>query len=87
MSYPLIQLAPAPDNLLLHGEVLGSVVRSGSDQPYTLTAELLENLPWSRLPSPFREVEHTFPSPEEPCAWLGHPPVQTNNSHTAARVV
>ncbi|WP_414476386.1 hypothetical protein [Microvirga sp. M2] len=48
VTYRLIQLAPGAYDLLLHGEVVGSAVRSGSRQPYTRTAELLEDLPRSR---------------------------------------
>jgi hypothetical protein len=78
MTYCLIKLAPGAYDLLLHGEVVGSVVRSSSRQPYTWTAELLENLPRSRRPSPFREIEHDFPSLDELCTWLGNPQVKTN---------
>ena len=87
MTYRLIQLAPGAYDLLLHGEVVGSIVRNGSRQPYTWTAELLEDLPRSQRPSPFQEIEHDFPSLDELCAWLGHPTVKTNNRHTAARAV
>ena len=48
MTYRLIQLAPGAYDLLLNGEVMGSVVRNGSLQPYTWTAELLEDVPRSR---------------------------------------
>ena len=50
-----------------------SVVRSGLRQPYTWTAELLEDPPRHERPSPFQDIEHSFPSLEELCAWLGHP--------------
>jgi hypothetical protein len=78
MTYCLIKLAPGAYDLLLHGEVVGSVVRSSSRQPYTWTAELLEDLPRSRRPLPFREIEHDFPSLDELCTWLGNPQVKTN---------
>jgi hypothetical protein len=68
MTSRLIQLAPGAYDLLLHGEVVGRVVRNASYQPYTWTAELLEDLPQSRRPSPFREIEHDFPSLDELCA-------------------
>ncbi len=42
MIYRLIQLAPGAYDLLLHDRVVASVVRNGSRQPYTWTAELLE---------------------------------------------
>ena len=65
MTYRLIQLAPGAYDLLLNGEVMGSVVRNGSRQPYTWTAELLEDVPRSRRPAPFKQVEHDFPTLEE----------------------
>jgi hypothetical protein len=55
--------------------------------PYTWTAELLEDLPRNRRPVPFQKIEHDFPSLDELCAWLGHPPVKTNNRHTTSQGV
>jgi hypothetical protein len=78
MTYRLIQLAPGAYDLLLHDNVVASVVRTGSRQPYTWTAELLENLPRSRRPSPFREIEHDFPSLDELCTWLRNPQIKAN---------
>jgi hypothetical protein len=78
MTYSLIQLAPGAYDLLLNGAVMGSVVRNGSRQPYTWTAELLEDLPHDRRPAPFREVEHDFPTLEELCSWLGSSQVKAN---------
>jgi hypothetical protein len=77
MTYSLFQLAPGAYDLLLHGEVMGSVVRNGSRQPYTWTAELLEDLPRSKRPAPFKQVEHDFPSLEELRAWLGEPEMKS----------
>jgi hypothetical protein len=54
MTYSLVQLAPDAYDLLLNGEVMGSVARNGSRQPYTWTAELLEDPPRSRRPAPFK---------------------------------
>ncbi|MBB3020973.1 hypothetical protein FHR70_004061 [Microvirga lupini] len=85
MTYRLMQLAPGAYDLLLHDTIVASVVRNGSRQPYTWTAELLEDLPRSQRPAPFRNIEHDFPSLDELCAWLGHPKVKTNNRHTAAQ--
>ena len=45
MSYSLIQLAPGAYDLFLADTIVASVVRSGLRQPYTWTAELLEDLP------------------------------------------
>jgi hypothetical protein len=76
MTYRLMQLAPGAYDLLLDGNVVASVVRNGSRQPYTWTAELLEDLPRSRRPYPFQEVEHDFSSLEEVRAWLGDPEIK-----------
>ena len=85
MSYSLIQLAPGAYDLYLADSIVASVVRSGQRQPYTWTAELLEELPRHKRPAPFREIEHSFPSLDELCVWLGHPPVKANNRHTASQ--
>ena len=85
MSYSLIQLAPGAYDLYLANTIVASVVRSGLRQPYTWTAELLEEVPPDKRPSPFRDIEHSFPSLEELCAWLGQPPVKTNNRQTASQ--
>jgi hypothetical protein len=81
MTYNLIQLAPGAYDLLLHGEVVGSVVRTNPYQPYTWTAERLEDVPLSRRPAPFTELEHVFASLEDLCDWLGAPQIKTNNRH------
>ena len=60
MPYCLNQLAPGAYDLLLDGNVIGSVVRMRSRKRYTWIAELLEDLPPSKRPSPFRETEHSF---------------------------
>ena len=71
MAYQLTQLAPGSYDLLLNGEIIGSVVRSGSRSGGTgWTAELLEDGPMSSRPMPFTQVEHTFVTLEEICAWL-----------------
>ncbi len=78
MTYSLIQLAPGAYDVLLNGEVMASVVRSGSRQPYTWTAELLEDLAPDQRPAPFREIEHAFPTLEDLCGWLGNPEIKAN---------
>jgi hypothetical protein len=46
MTYSLIQLVPSAYDLLLNGEVMGSIVRTGECSNNTFwTAELLEDLP------------------------------------------
>jgi len=81
MTYSLIQLAPGAFDLLLNGEVVASIVRNGPYQPYTWTAELLEDVPPDHRPAPFTEIEHIFASLEDLCDWLGNPEVKTNNRH------
>ena len=79
MTYSLIQLAPGAYDLLLNGQVMGSVVRAGHRSTNTTwTAELLEDLPRTNRLAPFKETEHDFATLEEVCAWLGNPPVQSN---------
>jgi hypothetical protein len=79
MTYRLIQLAPGAYDLLLNGEVMGSVVRSGDRRTDTTwTAELLEDLPWSKRPVPFKAIEHSFSTLEELREWLGSPEVKSN---------
>jgi hypothetical protein len=85
MTYSLIQLAPGAYDLFLDDTIVASVVRNGSRQPYTWTAELLEDLPRSKRPWPFQDIEHSFPSLEELCAWLGQPTVKSNNRHAASQ--
>jgi hypothetical protein len=77
MAYRLIQLAPGSYDLLLNGEIIGSIVRSGSrtDQ-VTWTAELLNDSAPGQRPAPFAEVEHTFQTLEEVRAWLGGPEIK-----------
>ncbi|ANY83405.1 hypothetical protein BB934_34520 (plasmid) [Microvirga ossetica] len=84
MTYQLIQLAPGAYDLLLHDELMGSVVRVKTKQGATWYAELLEDLPADRRPAPFLDIEHDFPSLEALCGWLGDAKVQTNNRHSDA---
>ena len=77
-AYAWQMRVPAEQGLLLNGEVMGSVVRNGSRQPDTWTAELLEDLPPNRRPAPFREIEHDLPTLEDLCSWLGNPQVKAN---------
>ncbi|WP_262271860.1 hypothetical protein [Microvirga yunnanensis] len=86
MTYSLIQLAPGAYDLFLNGELMGSVVRTGTGSKNTSwTAELLEDLPRGKRPAPFVEIEHTFPSLEVLSHWLGYPAVKSNfGGHAAA---
>jgi len=79
MTYSLIQLAPGAYDLLLNDRIVGSIVRTGyRSKDTSWTAELLEDLPRGRRPAPFREVEHTLPTLEAVCEWLGNPEVKSN---------
>lgn len=72
MTYSLIQLAPGAYDLLLNGELMGSVVKSGyRSTDTTWTAELLDDPPPRKRPAPFVEVEHSFLTLEDLCSWLG----------------
>jgi hypothetical protein len=83
MTYSLIQLAPGAYDLLLNDEIVGSIVRTGyRSKDTSWTAELLEDLPRGRRPVPFSEVEHTFPTLEALCEWLGNPEVKSNFGRT-----
>jgi hypothetical protein len=79
MTYSLIQLAPGAYDLFLNGELMGSVVRTGTGSKNTSwTAELLEDLPQGKRPAPFMEIEHNFPSLEVLSHWLGNPAVKSH---------
>jgi phosphatidylserine/phosphatidylglycerophosphate/cardiolipin synthase-like enzyme len=79
MTYSLIQLTPGAYDLLLKGEIIGSVVRAVHRRNSTVwAAELLEELPPSKRPAPFKDVEHQFQALEELCVWLGSPEVESN---------
>ena len=71
MAYTLSQLAPGSYDVLLDGEIIASLVRSGPSERAQWTAELLEDVHPGRRPSPFHSVEHTFRSLEEAQKWLG----------------
>lgn len=86
MTYSLIQLAPGAYDLLLNGEVIASVVRTGHRSTHTTwTAELLEDLPQTKRPTPFQKIEHDFATLEELCAWLGNPSVQSNFGRSSVK--
>ena len=71
-------------DLLLNDELMGSVVRSGYRTTDTIwTAELLEDLPVDKRPVPFNEIEHSFPTLEGLCEWLGDPVVKSDFGRSA----
>ena len=68
--YRLLQLAPGSYDLELNGEVIGSVVRTGSHhRSVKWYAELIDEE--GVRPPPFTRAEHKFPSLEELASWLG----------------
>ncbi|WP_114948926.1 hypothetical protein [Microvirga calopogonii] len=83
MSYSLIQLAPGAYDLLLEDEIIGSVVRSGSRGDTVWTAELIEERPEGERPAPFIGIEHSFPTLQEVCGWLGYPEIKSNFGRSA----
>ncbi len=71
MTYTLSRLAPGSYDVLLDGVIVASLVRSGSKDNATWTAELLTDASSWKRPAPFTESEHTFSSLEEARKWLG----------------
>ena len=72
MAYTLSRLAPGSYDVLLDGVIVASLVRSGSKESVTWTAELLTDVPSWKRPAPFTESEHTFGSLEEARRWFGN---------------
>lgn len=73
MNYSLHRLAPGSYDLVLNGEIVGSVVReiaTGGDAP-VWHAELLNDPPLARRPDPFSKVDHTFGTLDAVLTWLG----------------
>jgi hypothetical protein len=84
MTYCLIQLAPGACDLLLNGEVIGSIIHTGERSKNTFwTAELLEDLLPNQRPAPFAEIEDTFLTLDALCEWLGNPKVTSTFGRTA----
>jgi len=86
MSYRLIQLAPGAYDLFLRQHHR----QRGQERPAPalhLDRRAARGMVPDKRPSPFRDIEPSFSSLEELCAWLGHPPVTTNNRHTASQGV
>ena len=70
MTYELSRLASGSYDVLLHGAVVASLVRSGQTESATWTVELLEEMLPGDMPAPFTEPEHTFASLEVARQWL-----------------
>jgi hypothetical protein len=77
MPYTLVRLAPGSYDLVLDGEIVGSVVEDLTARGYAKgwQAELLTSGPVINWPAPFTKPEHDFESFEAVLAWLGFPPV------------
>ena len=75
MAYTLNQLAEGSYDILLHGQIIGSLV---ADPWYwsNWTAELLSEVEPPQRPAPFVETEHTFSTLEDVLIWLGSPEVR-----------
>jgi hypothetical protein len=73
MIYRLSRLAPGSYDVLLNGVIVASLVRSGTSENATWTAELLADLPPGERPAPFTEQEHTFASLRDAQQWLWVP--------------
>jgi hypothetical protein len=72
MTYTFSRLAPGSYDVLLDGVIVASLVRSGSKDNVTWTAELLTDVPSWKRPAPFTASEHTFASLEEARRWFGN---------------
>ncbi len=75
MTYRLSRLAPGSYDVLLNGVIVASLVRSGTSEDATWTAELLADLPPGERPAPFTEQEHTFANLGDAQKWLGVPDI------------
>ncbi len=80
-EYKLSRLAAGSYDVLLHGVIIASLVRSGDTDNATWTAELLVDLPAGERPAPFTEMEHTFGSLEEARQWLGDAEIRDADMH------
>ena len=70
MSYTLQRLAPGSFDLILDGEVIGSLVRDVSKDGFegNWTAEALSDCP--PFPAPFTRETHQFPTLRAATDWL-----------------
>ncbi|KQP77426.1 hypothetical protein ASF60_22965 [Methylobacterium sp. Leaf113] len=72
MTYTLHRLAPGSYDLILNGEIVGSVVRAASiDGGAPIWhAELLDDPPSEKRPHPFSKIDHIFGRLQAVTAWL-----------------
>ena len=77
MAYTLRRLAAGSYDLLLHGEVIGSLVRnvSAGGDLRGWRVELIEDVPPEQRPEPFTKAEHAFRTFNAARRWLGDPEV------------
>ena len=77
MTYTLHRLAPGSYDILLHGEIIGGIVRnvSVSGELRGWRVELIEDLRPEQRPEPFTEIEHSFRTFNAVRKWLGDPEV------------
>jgi len=77
MAYTLRRLAAGSYDLLLHGKVIGSIVRNVSAEGDLRgwRVELIEDLPPEQRPKPFTRVKHGFKTRNAAWKWLGNPEV------------
>jgi hypothetical protein len=74
MAYTLHRLAVGSYDLLLHGQIIGGVVRnvSVSGDLRGWRVELIEDLPPEQRPEPFTKAEHAFKTFNAAWKWLGY---------------
>ena len=77
MTYALHRLAPGSYDLVLGGEVVGSVVREvrGGAGDDVWHAELLNDPAPEKRPPPFSRIDHTFGSLQAVVSWLDDPAI------------
>ena len=80
MAYTLRRLAAGSYDLLLHGQVIGSLVRniSASGDLRRWRVELIEDVPPEQRPEPFTKAEHAFRTFNAARRWLGDPELIQN---------
>ena len=89
MTYVLHRLTPGSYDLVLGGEVVGSVVREvrGGAGDDVWHAELLDDPAPEKRPRPFSRIDHTFGSLQAVVAWLQEIKVTDNMRHFSAQTL
>jgi len=75
VTYTVEQLAPGSYDVLRDGIVIASLVRvlSHGEPSDTWQIKLLDEMPASKRPAPFKSQWHTFKSRQAALGWLGIP--------------